>query len=394
MKHRWLAWGPLALSLLFLVTAAVIAVASGTGDGVGTAAFEWALALVFGVVGALITSRHPANPIGWIFLGASLAASSTLLAEACAASYIGTGAGPKLLAGIAADYDQVSWLPFAVAPTTFMLLLAPDGHVLGPRWRWIGWSSALGMIGTFIAQGLVAGDIPAYPELENPFGVDSPVVMPVLVIAELLIAVGIVGSAASLVVRFRRSRGERRLQLKWIALAGAVTGFSVLVSTTAGYVVLGSTISNIIIMLSVMSLPIATGIAILRYRLYDIDVVINRALVYGSLTATLSVVYLGSVLLLQLALSSLTAGSSLAVAASTLAVAALFGPARSRIQNLVDRRFFRSKYDANQTLQRFSAHLRDQVDLSDIGSDLLAVVTETVQPSHVSLWLRPWSVEP
>ncbi|MFL6024799.1 MAG: hypothetical protein ACJ72O_15785, partial [Marmoricola sp.] len=127
MTHRWLAWGPLALSLAFLVTAAVIAVASGTGDGAAAAAFEWALAIVFGAVGALITGRHRANPIGWIFLGASLAASSTLLAEACAASYLGTGAGTKLLAGIAADYDQVSWIPFVVAPTTFMLLLAPDG---------------------------------------------------------------------------------------------------------------------------------------------------------------------------------------------------------------------------------------------------------------------------
>lgn len=389
MTHRWLAWSPAALSLLFLLAAAAIAVTTGTGEGVGTASFEWALALVFGFVGALIAARHRANPIGWIFLAASLAASSTLLAEAIAASYIGAGAGTKLLARTAADYDQVSWVPFVIAPTTFMLLLVPDGRLLSPRWRWVGRAAGAGMAGSFIFQGMVAGPVPSYPELTNPFGWDSPVVLVAQLLAGLLAAIGIVGSAASLIIRFRRARGDERLQLKWLALSGVVAGTIILLGTTAGYALLGSAAANILIMLGVMTLPIATGIAILRYRLYDIDVVINRAIVYGSLTASLSIVYLGSVLLLQLALSRLTAGSSLAVAASTLAVAALFGPARNRIQTVVDRRFFRNRYDARQTLERFGSHLRDQVDLSDIGGDLLVVVTETVQPSHLSLWLRP-----
>jgi hypothetical protein len=213
--------------------------------------------------------------------------------------------------------------------------------------------------------------------------------LPFQVVPLLLAAVGIVGSAASLIIRFRRARGEERLQLKWLALAGVVAGLTILVSTTAGYVVLGAELSNIVIMLSVMGLPVATGIAIMRYRLYDIDLVINRTLVYGLLTASLAAIYLGSVLLLQVALSRFTAGSSLAIAVSTLAVAALFRPARTRIQNVVDRQFFRNKYDAQRTLERFGSHVRDQVDLSEIGVELLAVVNETVQPSHLGLWLRP-----
>ena len=210
----------MVISLVFLMAAGAIELASGTGE-LSAVIFLGALALVFGVVGALIAANHSGNPIGWIFLGASVAASSTYLAEACAASYIETRAGPRLLGEIAAAYDLVSWIPFVVAPTTFVLLLVPDGRLLTPRWRWIGWSAGIGMAGSFITAGIVAGPISGYPQLDNPFGVASgSALLPYQVVPLLLAAVGIVGSAASLIIRFRRARGEERLQLKWLALAG------------------------------------------------------------------------------------------------------------------------------------------------------------------------------
>jgi hypothetical protein len=197
----------------------------------------------------------------------------------------------------------------------------------------------------------------------------------------------VVGSAISMVLRFRRARGDERQQMKWIALAGAVAAGTIPLMFAA-YEVVGQTAADSAIMLSVMALPAAAAVAIVRYRLYDIDVVINRTLVYGSLTATLALVYVGSVLLLQLALSGLTDGSGLAVAASTLAVAALFRPVRGRIQKTVDRRFFRSRYDATRTIEAFAARLRDEVDLGALSADLQDVVVETMRPAHLSLWLR------
>lgn len=385
-NSRWLAWSLLVLASAILVSAYALGFATGTGDGFDP--FMVALALVFGVVGGLIASRHWANPIGWIFLGASVATGLSVLSGAYASYYVDTRAGPQLLGETVAAYEQISWIPFILVPATFVLLLVPDGRLPARRWRWVGWCAAVGMAGSVVAQSMVAGPIPDHPQLVNPFGVDSPAIVPFGVITFLLVAVGIVGSAASLIVRFRRAPGEERQQIKWLALAGAVAAVTIVVSTTAGYAVLGADASNILIMLSVMGLPVATGIAILRYHLYDIDVVINRTLVYGALTATLAAVYLGSVLLLQLALNRFTQGSSLAIAVSTLAVAGLFRPARAGIQRGVDRRFFRRKYDAGQTLDRFAIHLRSQAGLGDIGSDLLTVVTETVQPRHVSLWIR------
>jgi hypothetical protein len=237
-----------------------------------------------------------------------------------------------------------------------------------------------------VLQGLHPGPIPDYPQIRNPYGVESSVLDGLEALTLLALLIGILGSALSLIVRFRRARGEQRVQMKWLAFAGAVAAVTVPLGTVASDVV--GEIAYVPIMLSVLGLPAATGVAILRHRLYDIDVVINRTLVYGALTATLALTYLGSVLLLQLALSGITEGSGLAVAASTLAVAALFRPARARIQDGVDRRFYRRKYDAQRTLEGFSARLRDQVDLAALSSDLSGVVRETLQPAHVTLWLR------
>jgi len=201
-------------------------------------------------------------------------------------------------------------------------------------------------------------------------------------------SIGLAGIAIT--IRLRRSTGVQRQQLKFIAVAGAVAGIVLVLNAASFFLsVTGiDTIRIVAVGITFAGLPVAAGAAILRYRLYDIDVVINRALVYGVLTATLAASYLGTVLLLQLAFNTFTDGSSLAVAASTLAVAALFRPLRARIQATVDRRFYRRKYDAARTLERFGAHLRDEVDLDALGGELRAVVAETMQPTHITLWLR------
>jgi hypothetical protein len=266
-------------------------------------------------------------------------------------------------------------------------LLFPDGRLVSRRWRWAAWCAGAGIVGTFVTTGLLPGPIDDLPQLENPYGVESPLLDPLTGIAVLVLLAGIAGSAASLIVRFRRAEGEPRQQIKWLALAGAVAAV-VVPTASAGSGLWGDGITNIASMLGVLCLPLAVGIAILRHRLYDIDVVINRALVYGALTASLVAAYVLCVLLLQFVLSPLTANSGLAIAASTLAVAAMFRPARARVQAIVDRRFYRRRYDAAQTLDAFGDHLREELDLDTLGTDLRGVVADTMQPAHVSLWLR------
>jgi len=221
---------------------------------------------------------------------------------------------------------------------------------------------------------------------DNPLKVDSVVLEVMFGVGMLLLMTSFVAAVVSIVLRYRAAVGVERQQLKQLVFAGSLAlPIMALAVPLFGY---DSLAVRVALAVAFLSLPVAAGIAILRYRLYDIDVVINRTLVYGALTATLAGSYLGAVLLLQLALSPVTESSSLAIAASTLAVAALFRPVRKRIQSLVDRRFFRTRYDAALTLERFGAHLRDEVDLETLGDDLRAVVAETMQPAHVTLWLR------
>jgi hypothetical protein len=385
VKPGRVALGVVALAALLLLTGHTLSLA--TAGLSAPAAPATAIVAAFGVLGVLIASRHPRNPIGWLFCGVAVTGSLMSLARGLAELWLDGNGVPDWIGETAAWYGDVSWILVILPAATFLLLLFPDGRLLSPRWRAVAWGAGAGIALLFVGDGFDAGRLADYPEIENPYGVDSPALLAITVVAALGLAVAIVGSPLSLVLRFRRAGSVERQQIKWLALAGAVAAVTFVIAL-AGYDLWGSEVSDGAIMVSVLMIPVAAGVAILRHRLYDVDVVINRTLVYGALTATLAAAYLGSVLLLQLALSPLTEDSGLAIAGSTLAVAALVRPLRGRIQAIVDRRFYRRKFDAARTLEGFGARVRDQVELDALGAELRAVVAETMQPAHVSLWLR------
>jgi hypothetical protein len=387
-------WTAVALTLAFAATRVGVAIAdpeAGSaadpfGGGLPMAAFEALVLAMFAALGAVVIRKRPANAVGWILcvipvsLGALLVSSH--LYESFAAHH-----PDALVTELMAWLASWVWIPFVVPALTLFPLLFPTGRLLTPRWRWVVVVVALSFVMLFIGVAFEPGRLEDYPLVENPLGASGSFEAPVRVVGSLgfaLMLVATLASAVSLVVRFRRAHGEERQQLKWVTTAAAL--FVVIFSVPEQ--VVGEEGGFALLLLGLLVVELAVAIAMLRYRLYDIDVVINRALVYGSLTASLAVVYVGSVLLLQLALSGLTEGSGLAVATSTLAVAALFRPVRGRIQKLVDRRFFRSRYDAARTVEAFGARLRDEVDLTALSADLQAVVRDTMRPEHVSLWLR------
>jgi hypothetical protein len=284
------------------------------------------------------------------------------------------------------------WLPGIILMFSFVPLYFPDGRLLSPRWRAVAW---LAVIVAVIETGFAAIRPGSDEGIPNPLGIESLEGSPAFdlvfeaIAAPLWLAVGAL-SVASLVVRYRRSHGKERQQIKWVAYAAVF----LVTYTLADQVLLQDDISfiaDVVLFLIVFEgLWVAVAVAILRYRLYDVDVVINRTLVYGSLTVSLALVYLGSVVVLQAIFRALTGQESqLAVVASTLAIAALFNPLRRRIQQFIDRRFYRGRYDAAKTLDNFSARLRDETDLGTLSEDLLGVVRQTMQPAGASLWLRP-----
>jgi hypothetical protein len=359
-------------------------------DAVVAAVFL-ALILSFSTIGVLITTRRPQNLIGWIMLVAGFALVATLLTS----SYVDLSlAQPQ---GRLPATHWVAWVTswlgiLGFAPVvTFLLLLFPDGRLPSRRWRPVGWLAVAAIITIGSGTAFTPGPLVDKSEIRNPLGLAllAGSLLEEGGVGWLLLPASVVLSASSMVVRFRRATGEERQQIKWFALAAtfAAVGWVALTFTYETELI-GA--AQLLQLLSLLSIPLAVGIAVLKYRLYDIDLVINRTLVYGSLTAILALIYFGSVVLLRGLLFGFTGQSSqLTVVVSTLLIAALFNPLRRRIQGFIDRRFYRRKYDATKTLDAFSARLRDETDLDALSHEVVEVVRETMQPVHVSLWLRP-----
>jgi len=388
MSARRFAWPLFGLWVALMVTACVMQ--AREGDTV-----EVLLTPALGVlagVGTLLWRRRPENPIGPILLGLALAVTASVAAGGVYAPYE-KAADAGLPLRLLAWFDQwVIFLWFALVGILLPLLF-PDGKLPSRRWRpvlWVGVATAvLSVLGTaFGAPRLDSGSGLGF---HNPLAIGGPVGEALdaatTALGDPVFGVVVLLALASVVLRFRRARGAERQQLKWFgyAIALLLTGLaSAAISEATGWEPLGNVGWTVFLGSLIFAMPLSIAVAVLRYRLYDIDLVIRRTLVYGALTLTLGAAYLGSVLLVGLAVGQ----SGFAVAVSTLAVAALFRPARARIQAAVDQRFYRRRYDAAQTLEAFGFRLRDELDLEALAADVRGVVRDTVQPAHVSLWMR------
>jgi hypothetical protein len=354
----------------------------------------------FAVVGALLVVRRPTNAIGWILAAIGLMVSIFSAGSGYATYVMATRDRPDALAVFGAWAANCYWFLMLALALIYLPMLFPDGRLLSRRWLPVAVLGGIATLGIVLSRALVdtipVNEVPGRG-IANPIGIEGlgkPEDLPIFSVIEGLFLVAAAAAVASVVVRFRRSRGIERQQMKMFAYVIVVfIGGSVLaggISDLRGVGWLEGS-SFVLSMVGLMSLPIAVGIAILRYRLYEIDLIINRTLVYGTLTATLALVYFGGVATTQLVFRALTGQQQqpqLAIVVSTLVIAALFSPLRRRIQSFIDRRFYRTKYDARKTLEAFSASLRDETNLDALNDELVSVVRETIQPSHVSLWLR------
>jgi hypothetical protein len=405
----WLAWSLAGLTLaMFVATIPLWFLARsadlpsswradvGFGGLVGGAFF-----LAFPLVGALIASKRPKNAVGWLCLAVGLLWSLSGVFDYY--GYYGAATpGSVPFPVVAAGISDWIWVPAVGLLGTYVLLLFPDGRLPSRRWRPLAWLSGAVLLLLSLGVMLTPGSLDNLGGVRNPFGIEGADWLTVGAYALLpLLPFCMLASALSLVLRYRRSGGEERHQIKWIAFAASVVVVVYAIAMIASFVfpeeswtTAGSVWWLNLLTYAVLSsftlVPIAVGIAVLKYRLYEIDLIINRALVYGSLTVMLVALYLGGIVLLQMVFVAFTGQrSTLAVVASTLLIAALFNPLRRRIQSFIDRRFYRRKYDAAKTLEAFSTKLRDETDLNALSGDLVGVVRETMQPAHVSLWLRP-----
>jgi hypothetical protein len=390
-----LAWGLCALSLTLTVLGLVLLALILTQPNTHT--YDTWLdntlnAVFYSTVGALVASRRPENLVGWLLCLFALSESVQLFGAEYAI-YALLSRPNSLPAGEAMAWTSYWILPVIIGLSVFYLLLFPTGLLPSRGWRPLAWLTVAFVFVGVISGAFSTGPVEGLSPIRNPLGIDGfPNVYGAVL--DIMAPVLLVAAAASVFMRLRYAIGVESQQIKWFAYAAAATVIGLFLAYViptvidtplwferAGYAVLIAVIPAI---------PISIGIAILRYRLYDIDIIINRTLVYGSLTATLVALYFGGIVVLQRIFVALTGQqSTLAVVASTLLIAALFNPLRRRIQSFIDRRFYRRKYDARKTLEDFSVKLRDETDLDALEDDLVGVVTGTMQPAHVSLWLRP-----
>jgi hypothetical protein len=395
----WLAWSVCAVSLL-LMAFSLLLIVLGWSTPLprgwtpwGEQASELVGYIGAPILGGLIASRRPENPYGWLWLGLGLSFALMVLAEPYAIYALVVDPGSLSAPRTVNRMLGLGWGMF-ITLIPFVLLLFPTGHLPSRRWKFLAWVVLAGGA-ALLALGLLSPESGGFGPVENPFavgGVAGEAITTIDFAAVLVIFVAVTLSALSLVVRYHRASGVERQQLKWIALAGVCICGLIFADQLSLYLLLGNALWNLLDAATFAGLYVAVGVAILRYRLYDIDILINRTLVYGSLTALLALVYFGSVTATQAIFRTLTSQEEqpqLAVVVSTLVIAALFNPLRRRIQSFLDRRFYRRKYDARKTLEAFSTKLRDETDLEALSYDLVGVVRATMQPAHVSLWLRP-----
>ena len=349
----------------------------------------------FALVGALLIARVPRNAVGWLLSGSGVCFAIAFAGGEYATNALVFDPGSLPAGEVAAGLAAAGIAP-AVGLIVLTLLFFPSGRGLGGRWTWL--ERALIAFVVFITLVDLFRDVPVPvgPQtsdspgvIANPFALPGPVGQAVTSLAQLVDKTSlptVLLGPLSLFIRFRRSSAAEREQIKWLAYSGTLA-LVLLVLTN----VVSDELSNLLWPFALVvlgTLPIAIAVAIFRYRLYDIDLLIRRTLVYGAVSAVLLAAYVGGVALFESLLAPFTAGNGIAVAISTLAVVALFQPVRRRIQSAVDHRFFRAKYDAERTLDAFAARLRDEVDLVALERELIGAVRETVQPAHASVWLR------
>ena len=388
----WRAWSIWAVTMALTVTAMTSTVlrplpaelVNFSGNGL-----NGAVGLVFigafATVGALLAWKRPENPIGWLLSAIGLEYAVAVFSV--------------FLAHFPRTVILASWLGFlyllGFGLSVLVVLLFPTGTLPSRRWRPVAWAAVVGLAAWVLGCAFAPTIVTTSPATPNPVGVTGPAgdIFKVLAAGGALLFV-VTGLAAvlSLVFRYRRARTAERAQLRWLVYAGAL-----IVAAVAGSLLIGpimgsgnsaNNLQNALGSGALALVPVAIGIAVLRYRLYDIDRIISRTVSYGAVTAILAVVFVGTILVAQALLASFFRGSSVAVAASTLLVAALFQPLRRRVQGVVDRRFNRARYDAERTVDAFAVRLRDEVALADVDVAIRAVVAETVAPTSVGLWVR------